>query len=167
MRRVIQKLGMRKEASASLIQHGQDDCLPLLSLLTVFIWLRIHASSLVCISFPPGHGRMASRGSRDWSQQFPWKGDHFACEGGWSQQTVWFHTLSCHFICESCCQKDSAPLCHWQWLCSSVRIQPQNSDYANDGANTFKLYTQRGNSNIQKLLLSMKCMILTYYLEII
>lgn len=47
MSQVIQEPGMWKEASTSFIQHGQDDCLPLLSLLLVFIWLRIHASSLV------------------------------------------------------------------------------------------------------------------------
>lgn len=67
--RVIQKPGMRKDASASIIQHDQDDCLPLLSLLTVFIWLRIHASSLVCVPIPAGYGRMASDGSCD--QSFP------------------------------------------------------------------------------------------------
>lgn len=71
---VIQKPGMWKEASASLIQHGLDDCLPLLSLLTVFTWLRIHASSLVCVPIPPGHGRMARDGSCDWSKQFPKRG---------------------------------------------------------------------------------------------
>lgn len=53
MSRVILNPGMQKEASASLIQHGQNDCLPLLSLLAVFIWLRIHASSL-CVLIPPG-----------------------------------------------------------------------------------------------------------------
>lgn len=36
-RHVVQKPGMQKDASASIIQHDQDDCLPLLSLLSVFI----------------------------------------------------------------------------------------------------------------------------------
>lgn len=106
MSRVILKPGMRKEASASLIQHGQNDCLPLLSLLTVFVWLRIHASSLA----RPYSTRMWKSGIRrvTWpvtTASFE-ETNHFACEGGWWRQTAALHTLSCHLICVYCRQKE-------------------------------------------------------------
>ena len=43
--RVIHKPGRRKEASASLIQHGRDDCLPLLSLSLLDYEFMHHLSS--------------------------------------------------------------------------------------------------------------------------